>query len=68
MSEPAIEQSLTTADKAREAALAILKTDVARLVGAIEALIPELQGLKSRLDRIEKTLGEIAIGLGVAPR
>ncbi len=66
------DQSQTTLEpghgQARDAALALVKADVARLVTAIEALIPELQGLKSRLDRIEKTLGEIALGLGVAPR
>lgn len=65
------DQSKTTLEpghgQARDAALALVKADVTRLVVAIEALIPELVGLKTRLDRIEKTLGDIAKGLGVTP-
>lgn len=67
------DQSQTTLEpghgQARDAALALalVKADVTRLV-VIEALIPELMGLKTRLDLIEKTLGEIAIGLGVVPK
>ena len=62
MSEEVIrlgDQSGTTSERA--------KADVAQLVAGVDLLISELSGIKEKLDRIEKTLSEIAVGLGVQP-
>lgn len=48
-------------------ALIQIRSDVARIVGALDALAAELAGIKTRLDRIEEILREIALGLGVKP-
>ena len=71
MSEEVIrlgDQSGTTPERGRsDAAVALLKADVARLVTGLDLLISELSGIKEKLNRIEKTLSEIAVGLGVQP-
>ena len=66
MSVGEIEQSKTT--PARDAALNLVKADVTKLVTALEGLVAELAAIGPRLDRIEKLMNEIAVGLGVAPK
>jgi hypothetical protein len=61
-----VSQSQSTAPN--DAALALLKADVARLVEALGVLVSELAAIKGKLDRIEKTIREIALGLGVTPQ
>jgi hypothetical protein len=71
MSVGEIEQSRTTpgvGTPARDAALNLLKADVTKLVTALEGLVAELAAIGARLDRIEKLMNEIAVGLGVAPK
>lgn len=58
-------QSQTTAN---DAALKLLKADVAKLVTALESLATELLGMKASVDRLEKLIREIALGLGVRPQ
>jgi hypothetical protein len=57
-----------TKEWADDAALKILKADMARLVEALGVLVSELAAIKVKLDRIEKTIREIALGLGVTPQ
>jgi hypothetical protein len=48
--------------------LNLLKSDLAKFLTQVPLLIEELAGIKTRLDRIEGTLRDIAIGLGVVPK
>jgi predicted transcriptional regulator len=66
-----VSQSQSTAptrEWAGDAALKLIKADVAKLVDALAVLASELAAIKGKLDRIEKTIREIALGLGVTPQ
>jgi hypothetical protein len=66
-----IEQSKTTLEPGHgrsDAALNLMKNDLQKLAMAAETLVVQVVGLKSQLTGIEKTLTEIAIGLGVEPK
>jgi hypothetical protein len=51
-----------------DVALSLLEADVAKLVLALESLVTEIGAIKGQLDRIEKTLRDVALGLGVTPQ
>jgi len=50
-----------------ESALAQLRADVAALVEQLTQVAVELKGINEKLDRLEKVIREIALGLGVRP-
>jgi hypothetical protein len=53
---------------AGDTGLTQIRTDIARLVVALESLVTELAGVKAHLARMEGTINEIALGLGVRPK
>jgi hypothetical protein len=66
-----IEQSKTTLEAGHgrsDATVNLMRNDLQRLAMAAETLVVQVAGLKSQLTGIEKTLTEIAIGLGVEPK
>lgn len=64
------QQSETTLEPPRpgdDPRLDLMKRDIQRIVMALETLVVQMGGLKVQLTSIEKTMVEIAVGLGVQP-
>lgn len=56
------EQSRTTGPSAK---LDMMKADIQRIAMAVETLVVQFAGIKAGVDKIDKTMIEIAKGLGV---